>query len=700
MMSSLQANTRVLVADDDPTVCLLMQAALEGQGFSVLLANDGTQAMALFESERPDLVVLDVEMPGFSGYEVCRQIRQLMGQDVPVVLVTGHDDMQSVDMAYQSGATDFISKPINWTLIGHRMLYIKRAYDTVQALHHAQTHRQAMLKALPDLLLRVNVEGDLLESHGHMTASMRQVLNEIALRSRDAVRHALTTGQTQRLDYVFATDDAQGDKQFYEGRVTPIGTDEALCLVRDTTDRHAAVQKIRQLAYFDAVTGLPNRLNFQEHVERESGRARREGLRMAVLVFDLDGLKRINDSLGFDKGDMLLQRVAERLRSELRPSDILGRRKSETTNEHDDGHLARLGGGEFTILLARIDIPDDALIVANRIRQLVARPLMIDGHEIVITASVGIGIYPNDTENTESLVTYADTAMYSAKEQGRDTCQFYNSSLTAHAVARLSIQSALHQALEREEFHLLYQPLVHARTGRIIAVEALIRWQHPERGLIPPMEFIPLAEELGLILRIGDWVIRTACADAMRWRQMNLPRIQMSVNLSNIQFRNKDLLKDISHVLEQTGLPADCLELEITESALMEDAQGALAQMSALKKYSVKMALDDFGTGYSSLQYLKELPLSKLKIDRAFVTDLCSDSKSDEAIVRAVVSLARTLGMQVTAEGVETLDQANALVALGCDSLQGYYFSKPVFADAIPELMNRTWVLGSSPQST
>lgn len=246
MMSSLQANTRVLVADDDPTVCLLMQAALEGQGFSVLLANDGTQAMALFESERPDLVVLDVEMPGFSGYEVCRQIRQLMGQDVPVVLVTGHDDMQSVDMAYQSGATDFISKPINWTLIGHRMLYIKRAYDTVQALHHAQTHRQAMLKALPDLLLRVNVEGDLLESHGHMTASMRQVLNEIALRSRDAVRHALTTGQTQRLDYVFATDDAQGDKQFYEGRVTPIGTDEALCLVRDTTDRHAAVQKIRQ----------------------------------------------------------------------------------------------------------------------------------------------------------------------------------------------------------------------------------------------------------------------------------------------------------------------------------------------------------------------------------------------------------------------------------------------------------------------
>ncbi len=696
-MNSTPTKTRVLVADDDPTVCLLMQAALEGQGFSVLLASDGAEAITMFKSESPDLVVLDVEMPGCSGYEVCTQIRQLVGQDVPVVLVTGRDDMKSIEMAYESGATDFISKPINWTLIGHRMLYIKRAYDTLQALHHAQAHRQAMLKALPDLLLRLNAEGELLESHGHMSPSMTAALKEISLRSRDAVRHALTTGQTQKLDYVFHNESTEGDAQFYEGRVTPIGTDEALCLVRDTTERHVAVQKIRQLAYFDAVTGLPNRLNFQQHVAREAARARREGLQMAVLVFDLDGLKRINDSLGYGKGDLLLRRIAERLRSELRPSDILGRQIFETTDDLDDGHLARLGGGSFTILLAKIDIPDDALIVGNRIRQLVAQPLLIDEQEVVITASVGIGIFPSDTVNTESLVAYADTAMYSAKSQGPDKCQFYNASLTERAIARLSIQSALHQALERDEFHLLYQPLVHARSGRVIAVEALIRWQHPERGLIPPLEFIPLAEELGLILRIGDWVIRRACADAMRWRKMGLPPIQMSINLSNIQFRSKDLLRDISQILEETGMPADCVELEITESALIEDAPGALAQMSALKKYNVKMALDDFGTGYSSLQYLKELPLSKLKIDRAFVKDLCSDSKSDEAIVRAVVSLARTLGMHVTAEGVETQEQANALVVLGCDSLQGYYFSKPVPQGAIPELMNHTWALSVTP---
>lgn len=577
----------VLVADDDPTVRLLMQAALEARGYAVTVVEDGAAALAAFHREPADVVLLDVEMPGLTGYEVCEEIRRGWGSDIPVVLVTGHDDVDSIERAYESGATDFMAKPINWTLIGHRLRYILRAF-------------------------------------------------------------------------------------------------------RDAAERRRAEQHVRRLAYFDTLTGLPNRQSFHELLERHLARSRHDGAGLAVLFLDLDGFKGINDSLGRGIGNLVLQWVADRLRTGLRPGDILGRQvdglRDAAAGAADNLYVARLGGDEFTVLLPSIGQTEDALVVAHRIREMLGRPFVVEGQEIIMTVSIGITLFPDDARDAETLLMHADTAMYAAKAEGRGNCRYYSASLTERAVVRLGLESALHQALERKEFHLVYQPQIDAVSGAIRGVEALIRWQHPEKGLISPLDFIPLAEELGLILPIGAWVLQTACADAMRWRTLGLPPIRMSVNISPIQFRDRDLQKKILAALAATGLPPSQLEIEITESTLMEDASHTLALMQSLRGLGIHIALDDFGTGYSSLQYLKQLPLTTLKIDRAFVRDM-PDSKADEAIVRAVVSLAQTLGMRVTAEGVETGDQETVLTELGCHIIQGFHFSRPLSFDAFAALL-------------
>ncbi|EKD99096.1 MAG: hypothetical protein ACD_23C00130G0001 [uncultured bacterium] len=589
MMNDLHL-PRVLVADDDPTVGLLMQAALESQGYAVTVVEDGTAALEAFRAMPADVVLLDVEMPGLTGYEVCEEIRRGWGTDIPVVLVTGHDDVASIERAYKSGATDFMAKPINWTLIGHRLRYILRAFS-------------------------------------------------------------------------------------------------------DAAERRVAEQKVRRLAYFDTLTGLPNRQSFHELLDRELARANRAEQGLAVIFLDLDGFKGINDSLGHGIGDLVLQWVADRLQNGLRSFDTLGR-QAETVfdlncTSLEELNLARLGGDEFTILLPHINQPEDALVVAHRLRELISRPFVIEGQELVVTASIGISLFPDDAIDADSLLKHADTAMYAAKANGRSNCQYYSASLTERAVARLALESALHQALERGEFYLVYQPQIDAISGAILGVEALIRWRHPEKGLISPLDFIPLAEEIGLILPIGAWVLKTACADAVRWQAMGLQSIQVSVNISPIQFRDPDLQEIILSTLTSTGLSATQLEIEITESTLMENATRTLALMHSLRKEGIGIALDDFGTGYSSFQYLKQLPLTKLKIDRAFVRDM-PESKADEAIVRAVVTLARTLGMCVTAEGVETIEQHTVLASLGCHIIQGYLFSKPVSFDQIVTLLTQS----------
>jgi predicted signal transduction protein with EAL and GGDEF domain len=416
------------------------------------------------------------------------------------------------------------------------------------------------------------------------------------------------------------------------------------------------------------------------------------GAMLAVLFMDLDGFKNINDSMGHAAGDVILQLAAERLRDGLRPSDVTSRPMPvDEGGQADDVDLARLGGDEFTTLVLDIESPEDAVHVARRLGALMRIPFVVEDREVTLTASIGIAVYPEDGLDAATLLKHADTAMYQAKRSGRDSAQLYCTSLTRELLDRMDLDASLRSALERQEFHLVYQPQIDAATGRICAVEALIRWSHPTRGLVPPTEFIPLAEEVGLIDSIGLWVLRTACADAVRWQQGgNSPRI--AVNLSPLQFRNPDLPMQVVDALAQAGLAPGLLELEITEGALMNNTEATRSAIQALRDHGVQMALDDFGTGYSSLAYLTRMPIGNIKIDKCFVAGLLEGGES-KAIVRAVLAMASSLDLRVTAEGVETIEQALALKALACDRLQGFYFSRPVPAACIPALLSQRWTL-------
>ena len=391
--------------------------------------------------------------------------------------------------------------------------------------------------------------------------------------------------------------------------------------------------------------------------------------------------------MGHKTGDLILQWASDRLRKCFRPSDMVSRLDAEAI----EVEFARLGGDEFTAIIPKISHAEDALRVGHRIREQMRRPFVLDGREVVLTASIGIAVYPDDGHDPASLLKHADTAMYHAKDKGRDNCQFYSASLTQRAQRRLDLESNLRQALDRGEFSLVYQPQFDLVNRRIHSVEALIRWNHPSDGIVSPMDFIPLAEENGLIVPIGEWVLRTACSDTARWQREGHD-LAVAVNLSPMQFRDPNLVRTVFNILEETGLSPQSLELEVTETAVMEDSVATLSTLEALNARGVQIALDDFGTGYSSMNYLKRMPLSNLKVDQSFVQGLPHD-KDNHAIVRAILSLARNLGFSVTAEGVETLEQVETLRGMGCDALQGYYFSRPVPAAGIPDLIKREWTM-------
>jgi diguanylate cyclase (GGDEF)-like protein/PAS domain S-box-containing protein len=697
---------RILVIDDDPSALLLMHAALVKAGFDVVTAADGALGLAAFRAQRCDMVMLDVEMPGLSGFEVCTQMRAEVGEEVPVVMVTGMDDLGSIERAYESGATDFIAKPINWALIGHRVRYLLRGRQALLDLHTANARNAAVLKAIPDLLFEVDLDGRCHDYHspsGDLLAAppevfvgrtVAEVLPPAAAEAcMEALQAAHANGSSRGQQY--ALDLSKGTFWFELSVARKAdegdGPPRFIVLSRDITERKEAERRIARLAYYDGLTGLPNRQSFLERVDREIKRAEGDGRRLAVLFMDLDGFKNINDTMGHGAGDLILQWAADRLRQGLRPSDLVSRSCDPT----GDIELARLGGDEFTALIMDIVQPEDALVVGHRVLQLMRRPFKLNGRQVLLTASIGVALYPDDGADGATLLKHADTAMYHAKDVGRDNCQFYSASLTEQAVQRMELESSLRQALERGEFSLAYQPQFDPAAGRIDSVEALIRWTHPTRGAIAPLEFIPLAEENGLIIPIGQWVLRTACADAARWQRAGYG-LRVAVNLSPMQFRDPMLVKNVLDVLAETALPADLLELEVTEGAVMEDGGATLATLEALRAAGVRVALDDFGTGYSSMSYLKRMPLNNLKIDRSFVAGLPNDGE-DLAIVRAILSMASSMGFRVTAEGVETVEQAQVLRDMACTSLQGYYFSRPVPAAEIPALLNRHWPLGSRP---
>jgi len=439
----------------------------------------------------------------------------------------------------------------------------------------------------------------------------------------------------------------------------------------DISERHAAQERIRQLAYYDPLTGLPNRTLLQDRVGQALAVAERDGRQAAVLFVDLDHFKKINDSLGHSAGDQMLVQVAQRLLACLRRMDT----------------VARLGGDEFVVLLSEVTLAG-ATDVARKILASVARPYLIDGHELSVTPSLGISLFPQDGRDFESLLKHADTAMYLAKESGRNAYQFFASDMNVVALERLVLENSLRQGLERGEFVLYYQPQVNASSGRIVGAEALIRWRHPELGMVAPGKFIPVAEASGLIAPIGEWVLREACRQNREWQLAGLAPICVAVNISAAQFRGGRLEDSVREVLAATGLAPGCLELELTESTVMSDADATVEALRRLSAMGVKLAIDDFGTGYSSLSYLKRFPIDKLKIDQSFVRDIVTDP-DDWAIATAVISMGHSLRLGVIAEGVERAEQLEMLRRQGCDEVQGYYFSVPLPAAEFAALLQQ-----------
>ena len=445
-------------------------------------------------------------------------------------------------------------------------------------------------------------------------------------------------------------------------------------LTEKERERAAQEERIRFQAYHDALTGLPNRASFTEHLEEAMRRAKRAGWPLALLFLDLDLFKRVNDSLGHDAGDRLLRVAAERIRRSVREADM----------------LFRMGGDEFTVLLEDVRGPEEAAMVAGRVLEGIAEPLSLQHHEIAVTSSIGIALYPRDDVVGERLVKAADTAMYRAKELGRNRYAFFAREMNERVESQMMIEAALRRALKNEEFVLHYQPRISAASGRAVGAEALLRWKHPEWGLVEPARFVPLLEETGLVVPVGAWVLAEACRQAKAWQTAGLPALRVSVNLSSRQFRSEALFEAVSEALRASQLAPQLLELELTESLLIENVDHAMGVMGKLKAIGTAISIDDFGTGYSSLGYLKRFPIDSLKIDKSFVRDIATSPK-DAAIVKTISALARALGIGLIAEGVEEAWQVGFLRAHHCTEMQGYLFSHPLPAESLAEALMRPY---------
>ncbi len=498
---------------------------------------------------------------------------------------------------------------------------------------------------------------------------------QIAASWRTQIASVLSTGAPSQGEDRFESD---GSHFFYETRMVPYTEDCVLVMQRDVSEKKRADAKVRRLAFYDTLTGLPNRQSFLIQVSEAIRQAKESDTQLSILYFDLDNFKRINDSLGHTTGDALLRGIAKRLEQCVRRDDSVARFGKSNTNMQ----VARLGGDEFTVLLRDLQSPDEAETIAERILNMLREPLQFEGQQFVITPSVGIATYPDDGDDIDTLVKNADMAMYSAKALGRNCISMFSGTMSVRSLEKLDLEDSLRKAIANDQLDLHYQPKLCIQTRRVTGVEALLRWTHPDRGPVSPAKFVPVAEESGLILDLSRWVLEAACKQLEAWAGTDLDRMRVAINLSGKLFREQTVDEDIIEAVDRHGFKRDRLELELTEGTLMSNVEATVQSLARLKDIGMKIAVDDFGTGYSSLSYLKKFPIDALKIDRAFVSELDTGS-NDRSICAAIIALAQSLGLKVIAEGVETQEQLQHLRFLGCDEIQGFFFAKPMPGDRV-----------------
>jgi len=638
-----------------------------------------------------DIILLDLGLPDAQGLGAVRRARALAPQ-VPLVVLTGLDDEALAGRALQEGAQDYLIKgEIETRGLRRALRYAVERKAMEEALFAEKERAEVTLKCIGDAVACTDISGKITflnlvaekmlgwtwqEAAGQPLAEIFRILDatsrepipnpmEMAVRQNRTVHLPSNCILLRRDGFEIPIEDSVAPIHDREGRASG-----AVIVFHDVSASRALALQMAHSAQHDFLTGLPNRMLLNDRISQAISLAPRHMKKVVVLFLDLDGFKHINDSLGHPVGDKLLQSVAERLVDCVRGSDT----------------VSRQGGDEFVVLLSEVEQADDAAITARRMLQAVAEPHSIDQHDLHVTTSIGVSVYPDDGLDAETLIKNADTAMYQAKENGRQSYQFFKPAMNARAVERQSIEEILRRALERQEFALHYQPKVNLRTGKITGAEALIRWTHPIRGPLSPEQFIPVAEDCGLILPIGNWVLREASKQARAWVDAGLPLATMAVNISAVQFRDENFLEGVFAILEDTGLDPGSLELELTESVLMKHAESTASILDALKAKGVQLAVDDFGTGYSSLSYLRKFPIDALKIDQSFVRQITA-APGETTIVAAVISMGRSLKLRVVAEGVETREELAFLQAHHCEEAQGFYFSPPVLPQQFAVLL-------------
>jgi len=685
----------ILLIEDNPGDARLLREMLKEQRSATNIELKHVERMSEAEAHLAehsvDVILLDLGLPDAQGLDAVRRAFAAAPR-VPLVVLTGLDDETLALQALQEGAQDYLVKgQIETRGLLRALRHAIERKIMEEALFVEKERAQVTLNCIGDAVIStdvlkhvtfLNVAAEKMTGWLWKDAAGRPLAN--VFRMLDAADSEIDPAPTDAepgqpravqppLHRVLIRRD--GFEIPIERTVAPIHDRQgrstgAVVVFRDVSAARAMSLQITHSAEHDFLTGLPNRLLFNDRVAQAIALARRHKGQVAVLFLDLDGFKHINDSLGHPMGDKLLQSVAARLVSCVRASDT----------------VSRQGGDEFVVLLSEMQRAEDAATMATRMMRAVTEAHSIDQHDLHITTSIGVSVHPADGVDAETLIKNADTAMYQAKENGRHSYQFFKPAMNAWAVERQSLEEGLRRALERHELSLHYQPKVNFETGAITGAEALIRWTHPTRGSVSPAQFIPVAEDCGLILPIGHWVLRQACEQARAWVKAGLPIATMAVNVSAIEFRAENFLKDLMAILDDTGLDPSCLELEITESVLMKHADSTASILQSLREEGVQVAIDDFGTGYSSLSYLRKFPVDALKIDLSFVREIVT-AEDDASIVTAVISMARSLRLRVIAEGVETVEQRTFLQAHHCDEGQGYYFSRPVAPQQFAQLL-------------